>query len=218
MASSLLPERSLLLSPTLAATIGLEEAIMLQGLADVVAISKTESRPDWQGIAFTRLSEREMQAMFPFWTAADHKRILASLQSLDLVTIDRESGQTDVLWLAINDADAAPTTVAAGTASRQAPARGLGSAAPIPANWQPDENWLRQCRQQNIPKQFAQSLVPEFVAYWRDRGQARFSWGNAFYKHVLKEWRSEQNRKGLYERESTMSAHWQPSADALEIL
>ena len=54
--------------------------------------------------------------------------------------------------------------------------------------------------------------------YWRDRRQARFSWGNAFYKHVLKEWRHEQTRKGARELASTMSPQWLPSADALEIL
>ena len=37
MNSSLIPERPLLISPTLAATIGLEEAIMLQVLADFLA-------------------------------------------------------------------------------------------------------------------------------------------------------------------------------------
>ena len=35
--SSLLPERPLVVSPTLAATIGLEEAVMLQSLAEVIS-------------------------------------------------------------------------------------------------------------------------------------------------------------------------------------
>ena len=42
--------------------------------------------------------------------------------------------------------------------------------------------------------------------------------GNAFYKHVKKEWRHEQTRKGARELASTMSPQWLPSADALEIL
>ena len=54
--------------------------------------------------------------------------------------------------------------------------------------------------------------------YWRDRGQSRFSWGNAFYKHVLKEWRNEQTRKGVHESATTMSATWFPNPDAVEIL
>lgn len=92
------------------------------------------------------------------------------------------------------------------------------SANLIPVDWQPDANWIRLAKQHAIPDEFILSLVPEFVSYWRDRGQARFSWGNAFYKHVLKEWRHEQTRKGAHELASNMSPQWQPSQDALEIL
>lgn len=88
----------------------------------------------------------------------------------------------------------------------------------IPVDWQPDANWIRLAKQHAIPDEFIHCLVPEFVSYWRDRGQARFSWGNAFYKHVLKEWRHEQTRKGAHELASNMSPQWQPSPDALEIL
>jgi len=54
--------------------------------------------------------------------------------------------------------------------------------------------------------------------YWRDRAQSRFSWGNAFYKHVLREWRMEQTRRGSAELDAPMSADWRPNADAMSIL
>jgi hypothetical protein len=54
--------------------------------------------------------------------------------------------------------------------------------------------------------------------YWRERGQARFSWGNAFYKFVLREWRQEQTRRGMSELETEMSPQWWPSSDAFVIL
>ncbi len=218
MASSLLPERPLLVSPTLAATIGLEEAILLQAVADVVSISETESREGWHDSKFVNLSDTDLQNMFPFWTASDIKRILTSLQSLDVITLDRDKANPESLWLAINAADAAPATMAKKTPAQQAPARGAGGSGSIPANWQPDATWIKACKQFNIPEKFIRAQVPEFVAYWRDRGQARFSWGNAFLKRVKEEWRKEQSRRGLYELESTMSAGWQPSLDALEIL
>ena len=217
MASSLLPESPLLVSPTLAATIGLEEAILLQAVADIVAVRPGESRRGWHGMEFVPFADAELLQLFPFWTAADIKRIVTSLQSLDLVSLDRDGDAPEILWLALNSAESSASAVKA-VPRQQAPARGMGNSSPIPANWQPDETWIRQCRQQNIPEDFTRSLVPEFVAYWRDRGQARFSWGNAFYKHVLKEWRGEQSRKGSWELESTMSAEWQPSPEALGIL
>ena len=93
-----------------------------------------------------------------------------------------------------------------------------GAATLIPANWQPEATWIKQCQQHNIPEDFLRDALPEFVQYWRDRGQARFSWGNAFYKHVLKLWREEQTRRGAFEQVSEMSAAWRPSSPALSIL
>ncbi|MGB4248924.1 MAG: DnaT-like ssDNA-binding domain-containing protein, partial [Pseudohongiellaceae bacterium] len=88
----------------------------------------------------------------------------------------------------------------------------------IPSNWQPGEDWIKQCRQQNIPEAFVHQLVPGFVMYWRERRQARFSWGNAFYKYVLREWRQEQTRRGVSELDTEMSTDWWPSAEAISIL
>jgi len=79
-------------------------------------------------------------------------------------------------------------------------------------------NLMAQCKQQNIPEEFVRELVPGFVMYWRERNQARFSWGNAFYKFVLREWRGEQTRRGARELETEMSAQWWPSEDAVNIL
>lgn len=218
MASSLLPERPLLVSPTLAATIGLEEAILLQAVADVLALGETENRPGWQGVEFLRLLDSDLQRMFPFWTAADIKRILASLQSLDLITMDREDGKPDVMWLAVNNANDSPKTAPTATTVRQTHVRGSGKTEPIPLNWRPDVTWINACKQHNIPEEFILAQVPEFVAYWRDRGHARYSWGNAFLRRVKDEWRREQARRGMYERQTEMSPDWEPSLDALEIL
>ena len=214
MPSSLLPERPLLVSPTLASTIGLEEAVMLQGLADLIEHRTTEERPAAQELEWIRLSEDVMLKVFPFWEAIDVRRVQNSLLSLGLIAVDPGSG--DDYYVAVNDATAAGKSV---RSTQEGPrATAPGTASLIPANWQPDDNWVRFCKQQAIPEQFIHNLVPEFVSYWRERGQARFSLGNAFYKHVLKEWRNEQTRRGAHELASTMSADWRPSADATDIL
>ncbi|MEX2333742.1 MAG: DnaT-like ssDNA-binding domain-containing protein, partial [Pseudohongiella sp.] len=116
-----------------------------------------------------------------------------------------------------SSAPAPSAKVALASAGKTAEA-GRGSAAYIAPDWQPGDEWLSLCRQHGVPDAFARELVPGFVMYWRDRAQSRFSWGNAFYKHVLREWRQEQTRRGAAELETTMSAQWQPSQDAVEIL
>lgn len=223
MSSSLLPERPLLISPTLASTIGLEETVMLQVLAELIGHREPQQRSQRRELKWIRLSGEDLLTAFPFWATIDIKRVQLSLQKLGLILIDPDPDSADCYFYAIDEVNESaaksntkPAPAKSATMSAS-PGRG-GAASTIPANWQPDDNWIRQCKQHNIPDQFIQDLVLEFVSYWRERGQARFSWGNAFYKHVLKEWRNEQTRQGAYELASTMSAEWRPSPDAVGIL
>jgi hypothetical protein len=226
MPADLLPEKPLLVSPTLAATIGLEEALMLQALADLIQQRPATDNTPTQGAKWVELDEQLLQEVFPFWQSVDLRRVQASLKSLGLIAIEpnRENRHSNYYAIELAERQQAVFESQHGqhnkvrqpiAASPETPA---GTATLIPFNWQPDANWVRLCKQHAVPEQYIHSLVPEFVSYWRERGQARFSWGNAFYKHVLKEWRKEQTRQGAYELASNMSADWWPSQDAVEIL
>ena len=231
MQSSLVPERPLVISPTLAATIGLEEAVMLHVFSELMAHRPLREKDRF---AWLELSQMDLMKALPFWALIDIKRVQKSLQDLGLILIDAETGNRETLYFAINQArPGAPEPAArkiSPARSPAAPASPASVAAPaglstegqgatfMPANWQPGEDWIRQCRQQNIPEDFVRQLVPGFVMYWRERGQARFSWGNAFYKFVLREWRQEQTRRGMSELETDMTPQWWPSSDAFVIL
>lgn len=225
MQSSLIPERPLVISPTLAATIGLEEAVLLHVLTELMAHRKLRIK---ERLRWVELSQEELSAALPFWALIDIKRVQKSLQDLGLILLDPQTNKPDSIYYAVNQALDTATRYD-GEAAAASPRSAANPAAPlspppqqgasyIAPNWQPGSEWIKQCKQQNIPEDFIQQLVPGFVMYWRDRKQARFSWGNAFYKFVLREWRSEQTRRGLRELETNMSAHWWPSADALSIL
>ena len=219
MSSSLLPERPLLIFPTLATTIGLEEALMLQALSEIAGFRETVKRPLNPDLEWIKLSDGELRGIFPFWTPVDIKRVLDSLQMLGILLIEplrEDDGQN---FFAIDDTTSSDVQDSASSRRRKDRQTADGGAASlIPINWQPDDNWIKICKQHSIPENFIRNLVPEFINYWRDRGQARFSWGNAFYKHALKEWRNEQSRKGTFELASTMSGEWRPSEDAVGIL
>lgn len=195
---------------------------MLQELAHLLSHRETRERDNRRWL---ELSDEHMLAAFPFWALVDIKRVQASLQNLGLLLIDPGTESSTSYWFAIDEASAAspgkaavaapaPRATAAVAAAKPAP----GAATLLPANWQPEADWIRQCQQHSIPEQFIHAVLPEFVSYWRERGQARFSWGNAFYKHVLREWRNEQTRRGAWEQASDMSAAWRPSEDAVGIL
>lgn len=247
MQSSLIPERPLIISPTLAATIGLEEAVLLHVLSELMMYKTCVLR---QGLNWLELDQQALLDALPFWAWIDVKRVQKSLQDLGLILIDPVTGRDDSWLFAINQrqalqAEPAPALQSASHSvphaaahsaphystpqrepqrvpQRHAAVSGVrtrdGSAAYISSDWQPDQEWLSLCRQHGVPDAFALSLVPGFVMYWRDRAQSRFSWGNAFYKHVLREWRMEQTRRGSAELDAPMSADWRPNADAVSIL
>lgn len=278
MQSSLIPERPLIISPTLAATIGLEEAVLLHVFCELMAHRRGIQK---DGLIWLELDQQSLLDALPFWAWIDIRRVQNSLQEIGLLLVDPNTGRDDSWRFAINQPDAAPSTghrdgarpdaaqsgagrmtgqqatgqpttgqhpsghhasarhissqqrtpfttdvsvsspagssraVPAAPSARQRP---QGGAEYIALDWQPGEDWLALCRQHGIPDDFTRSLVPGFVMYWRDRAQSRFSWGNAFYRHALREWRQEQTRRGAGEMDTAMTATWRPNQDAIDIL
>ena len=276
MTSSLVPERPLIISPTLASTIGLEEAVMLHVLAESIHHLGIEAQTQdaaqtsaqtpaqvasqvqhsntgrrfQQGLQWLELSQIDLNQRLPFWAPLDIRRVQNSLQNLGLIVIDANTNNVESYWYAINQTSPATKTpvnsqqhspqqgrtqsTQAGSAATPAPRQAHSGEANLGLfttsakkgaasnymqdSWQPDAAWVKQCLAQNIPEEFVRALVPEFVVYWRERGKSRFSWGNAFYKHVIKQWRGEQTRRGTYESATVMSAAWRPSEAAMDIM
>ena len=75
---------------------------------------------------------------------------------------------------------------------------------PIPANWYPSEDVFDVIRLANIDVGFAQSLVQEFVLYWRDSQQVHTSWNTRFLQHAKRGWahqlRTDQPASNLNQR------------------
>ena len=203
--SSLITDQSLNFSAQLAATIGLEEAIMLQALHDAAQLSGNPCRIDTQ----------RLENKFSFWSIRDIQRICKSLSDKGVIEVlTPPLTQSAFLEFKFDTSPASPK-VATKTPSQQ---QGANRISPY---WQPDETVLAQLAQHNIPAQFASQCVAEFVTYWKDRGEISHSWGAKFHKHVIREWqRSKADVHFLQASDSptNMQQNWQPSADALEIL
>lgn len=220
---SLIPEQPLLFSPTLAATIGLEEAILLQVLDGWLREGDTEERNGfrWLDVAQSRLEQR-----LPFWGVNDFRRICSSLRDKGIILMGGAPfGSTASLRYALNEqvsAAATSTSAAAAppvrAASNPAAAGQQPSARTISPIWQPDEELLRQLAQYNIPRHFAFDQVPEFVTYWNERGESRYSWGSRFIKHVLRLWREQESQDARRARDVPMTSDWRPGVDAIDIL
>ena len=237
MSSSLIPERPLLISPALAATIGLEEACMLSILGDMATFLPLTSA---NGKQWLDVDASWVNRLMPFWADQDIQRISRSLKDKGIILLASAPYiESQRLTLAFDDAETQPFT---------APPPAISPiAAPVPAihagatlispNWQPDQELLRQIAQYNIPLDFVRLQVPEFVTYWRERGEANHSWGAKFLKDLLHKWRSHETQVARQKREESerqvrdrdteflnrdletaMHSQWRPSKDALEVL
>lgn len=230
MSSSLVPEKPLLVYPSLAATLGLEESLLLCALADKVTNMQAELSRDF---AWYTLDSTWLLSNFPFWDARDLQRICTNLREKGVIIISSGPIESSASFrFAFNEkvqqqmASASPASRLQDTGSASATPSYAGKPASnyflsknfISPNWKPDENTLNQLAQHAIPHTFSLQQVPEFITYWRDRNEQHHSWGAKFHKHVLRKWRDFETQRYRKEQETQIDNHWAPSADAMEIL
>ena len=234
MTSSLIPERPLLISPTLAATIGLDEAVMLHVLSEL----KLQPIQSSDGLTWFELDHDMLSTALPFWTPDKIMTIQQSLLEKGLIQLDTAGSKPDNFKIAINQVNSqrpqqtashpasqaavSETTIAKSkTASAPNPlytSPSTGKATTIPEDWQPSEDLYQICTRRNIPRNFIEEHVRLFVISQQERKRVQYSWHNIFYKYILKEWESSRSHIGLKELEANMSADWLPSGDAFNIL
>ena len=136
--SSLIPEKPLLISPSLAATIGLEEACMLSLLSEVATYRQASG--NW-----LELDEALISRLMPFWTDYDIQRISKNLKDKGIILLDSAPYTgSRMLRVAFNEGEA--------NSSFQAPpiTPPIASANLIAPNWQPDQELLRRVAEHNI--------------------------------------------------------------------
>ncbi|MFT5084329.1 MAG: hypothetical protein ACI9Y1_002383 [Lentisphaeria bacterium] len=231
MKSSLIPERPILIYPSLAATIGLDESVMLSTLSEAVM---TKEGAWSNGFTWYSLPLNQLSESLPFWDPRDLQRVSTSLREKGVVIIASASFSADDLFkFAFNEKSARatlsqnvkqshkPTPVATGSQPTYS-VRNQGQAAAsrnygeqgknfIPANWQPDQTTLEQLAQLTIPREFALQQLPEFVTYWRERGEAHRSWGQKFINHTLQRWRAFEVQEHRKSKATPIYSNWHPS-------
>lgn len=207
MAATLIHERALVVSPTLAATIGLEEAVMLTLLHD--AVQFTPQRGPW-----CEIRKEELLRLLPFWSERDCQRISASLRDKGVLAIDSPPlEQSPCLRFTFDTRKTSPAHHAGATPARTATKALLGE------HWQPDEQLLRQLALHGIPGTFIESEREDFVTYWAERGEPAFSWNAKFRSQVIRRWRERESHEAAGDRgPQPITPDWEPAADALEIL
>lgn len=245
--SSLIPSRQIVFSAELAATLGLEEAILLQYLSD-----ESENMDGQVGGQFKwfQLTAQQIKQRLPFWQEADIQRVVENLRQQGVLILSSppitESQQLRYAFNDKGDQHTQTNSQASSQTNFQANPQNMfvspsqtgfqqnqPRANAIAQSWRADENSIRLLAQQGVPAHFAHGQTGEFVQYWSERGEARHSWGSKFVSHVLYKWRDYETRQHKTKPsqidstswEATKSNEplhlvkdWRPSTDACEIL
>lgn len=245
---SLLPDRQLLFSPQLAATIGLEEAILLQHLQQVFEHHGPQLRG---GYAWYTVERAFLLRTLPFWTLEDLHRISRNLADKGVLLIDTPPLLiAQQLTFALNEPTRAgqhasslpsvapPVAPSIAPSNQPSPVPSVAppvapafsplalatkrSAGLLPMHWLPSEDLLQLLAlNHNIPRQFALDQLEDFIFYWRERGETSHAWENKFRQHVISLWRREQQDRAEAFRvpqPTILDNNWRPSADAMDIM
>jgi len=241
----LISDHAISLSATLAATIGLEEAILLSVLNDA---ARLQTQPQ------ARLNSDTLRRQVPFWDDATISRVMDSLSAKGLLQIHGPAftqaagivfsfGELTVTSRPVV-APAAAAQAAPGTSQAEAPVSSHSRAepagtispqpaapAPMPEQWQPSEEAIQRLEQHGIPRAFSFSQLDAFVLQGQEQGSNRNDWNTRFFRFIKNQWVYAQNDAGRFRRQQErtgfqptqeeaqpITADWQPSSDALQIL
>lgn len=245
---SLIPEKPLLFYPQLAVALGLEGAVMVQTLKELIDQGHHEEH---NGFLWADIAGATLSRLLSFWTDEDIQRITQQLHDQGILLIGSLGFRSDQNFrVAINErmetaprpqrsldavADQAPPLNKLTSRQppptdhqyntqhilpKQSPQRMSqpAVASPIPTRWQPDKDLLAQLRQYGISETFSLEQVGEFVTYWSERNEPKHSWAARYLKHVLRLWRQQQTEDFRRSQDTAMTADWRPSPEAMDIL
>lgn len=177
-------------SPSLAATIGLEGAILLGVLTEYSHWQNPADADDavpWQQVPVPVLAAR-----LPFWSLNEVDGVAAGLQEKGLLQWRLSEGR-DVCHFAFDDGAGGGGALMPPPVEGDAPPGGLRR---MERGWRPGAEALDILVRDGVARDFADSMVEEFVLYWRERGEARPSWNSAFVRWVRRGWQQRRAQSG----------------------
>jgi hypothetical protein len=84
--------------------------------------------------------------------------------------------------------------------------------------WFPSADALQILERTGISREFIEDTIPEFVLYWRERGDNTGTWNSKFIAHIRRQWARYSNALEHDQEPRPIAANWQPSEDVFDIL
>ena len=81
----------------------------------------------------------------------------------------------------------------------------------IDSKWLPNEDFYDVLTLTDIPKDFADGTIAEFILYWKETGQSHNSWNSKFLQHVKFQWQKynqNQNAQGQNLMDKRIESSW----------
>jgi hypothetical protein len=91
-------------------------------------------------------------------------------------------------------------------------------AATPDAVWYPSVDALQILERTGINREFIEDTIPEFVLYWRERGDNTGTWNSKFIAHIRRQWARYSNALEHDQEPRPIAPNWQPSEDVYDIL
>jgi hypothetical protein len=222
-------ETMLHISPSLAQTLGLEEALLVQLFLDMQSVQLAEV------ITF---QETHRQQFLPFWSATQFRSVLQRLQAQGVASVQGE--QPWQIRLDLPGMTTAQITVSQPYEAPKSYAPPPPEAEPVPvytmndarrrnqsdddlaylkpkvakaspraqkttmhAAWEPSEDFPNLLSFHNIPLQFALSELAKFRQYYSSTDRMEISWDVRYLNWVQRAWHDSLNSKGRHDRQQT---------------
>ena len=90
---------------------------------------------------------------------------------------------------------------------------------PMSSDWRPSQDALNiRTGQGEINKNFVEDAIPEFILYWRSKGDLSSTWDSKFVQHVRHQWHFYSGIINQDTLPQPMSADWQPKESVYDVL
>jgi hypothetical protein len=209
----LIADKTLVFSPALAASIGLEEAIALTWLND---IAQAMGGIQWH------INNDQVRQVFSFWDDQKIRLVVRSLHEKGLVRLISPlfPDAPQLIFCFPNQAQEQPLSqpvqsthsrpditqnresmrpMGSQQPAHQQPAfpknsfqqpiaQQASSKQPMEQQWQPTRDGLNRLQQHGIPDSYSLSKLDEFILQARENGNNRNDWNTQFFRFIKKHW------------------------------
>lgn len=88
----------------------------------------------------------------------------------------------------------------------------------IQQEWQPSIDAIEILERMGIHKNFIIDAIPEFILYWRERGDSQNTWNSKFVAHTKRQWARYTNTLKHDTEPRPISEQWRPDEEVFEVL